>query len=194
MSLRVAAASRPFPGQVENGDVWACWESAHGTRVAVIDGLGHGPRAAEAAQQLRSMFLEAPECSLEEVVERALRRMQGGRGAVATVVEVGEGRLSFIGVGNVEGRLQQRGREQRLLGVRGFFGGPVRSARPQVFDLDAGWALYLYTDGVSSRFPLPLDGGDGDAQGVVEGILEGYARATDDATVVLVCEDGARGA
>lgn len=163
-------------------------------RIAVIDGLGHGPRAAAAAEELRALFLGAPECDLEELVGRALRQMQGGRGAVAAVAEVGDGRLSFIGVGNVEGRLQQRGHEQRLLGVRGFFGGPVRSARSQVFDLEAGWVLYVYTDGVSSRFPLPLDGGDGDAQAVVEGILEGYARATDDATVVLVRDGGAGGA
>ncbi|MGE0229695.1 MAG: SpoIIE family protein phosphatase [Dehalococcoidia bacterium] len=186
--LEIAGASRPFPGEAENGDSWTVWESVHGRRVAVIDGLGHGPLAAEAAAQLRRLLLDVPDERLEQVVERAARRMQGGRGAVAAVVEVGERRLTFLGVGNVEGRLWQPGREQRLVGERGFFGGVPRSARPLTFDVPGAWSLYLYTDGVSSRFPLPVDGGRQEPQAVVDAILEGHARATDDATVVMVRE------
>jgi hypothetical protein len=186
--IEVVGASRPFPGQTANGDDWVRWDATYGPRVAVIDGLGHGPPAADAARQLRRLLLEAPEGGLAEVVGHAARRMLGGRGAVATLVEVRGRELTFIGVGNVEGRLVQRGREQRLLGARGFFGGPVRSARPQVTELDAGWVLYLYTDGVSSRFPLPADGAVCDAQEAVDRIVEGHGRMTDDATVVMVRE------
>ncbi|MGE0135468.1 MAG: SpoIIE family protein phosphatase [Dehalococcoidia bacterium] len=184
--LEVAGASRPFPGETENGDSWAVWESAHGPRVAVIDGLGHGPPAAEAAAQLRRLLLDGPDEPLGQVVERAARRMQGGRGAVAAVVEAGAQRLTFLGLGNVEGRLWQPGREQRLVGERGFFGGVPRSARALTFEVAGVWSLYLYTDGISSRFPLPLDGSGQEPQAVVDAILEGHARATDDATVVLV--------
>lgn len=185
-SIEVWSASRPFSGEDRNGDAWACWETPSGIRVAVIDGLGHGPRAAAAAAELERLLVEAADCGLEQLVERAAQRSRGSRGAVAMLVEVRERELSFVGVGNVEGRLLQAGREQRLLGARGFFGGPVGRARPQVLPLEPDWTLYLYTDGVSSRFPLagPEDGRE--PQDVVDAILEGYGRATDDATVVMV--------
>ena len=47
--LIFATATRPIAGETVNGDTWHVTWADGGCRLAVVDGLGHGPAAAEAA-------------------------------------------------------------------------------------------------------------------------------------------------
>jgi len=48
-ALVVAGVSRPYPGETVNGDAWAVHRHGGAGRIALVDGLGHGPEAAVAA-------------------------------------------------------------------------------------------------------------------------------------------------
>ena len=49
-TLNIATATRPHPHETLSGDLWTVqWAADGACRLAVIDGLGHGPAAHEAA-------------------------------------------------------------------------------------------------------------------------------------------------
>src|SRR5258706_7005854 len=100
-----AKASRPIaPGQV-SGDLCLVRESAHGVLVAVVDGWGHGPDAASAAQRAVALLggggLDRP----IEVVRRCDEGLRGSRGVVLSLAwfDSAMDTMTWIGVGNVAG-------------------------------------------------------------------------------------------
>jgi hypothetical protein len=48
--LLLGSVNVPYPGELVSGDCWAVRQSARRTLALVVDGLGHGIHAAEAAR------------------------------------------------------------------------------------------------------------------------------------------------
>jgi hypothetical protein len=187
--IAVAAASRPFPGEIENGDAWIIHRSPGRCRIALIDGLGHGPEAAAAAAVARDVLTKRQDLGPVEAVRACHVAMTGTRGAALSVVtiDVPAGQLTYAGVGNVEGILSTPERDQHLTIYRGIVGASLPTLRPFTLDLGAEWLLLLHTDGVSARFTLPEKGLPARAglQELADAILQTWGRATDDATVIV---------
>lgn len=180
-------ASRPYPGETANGDIWSFDRHNDIYRLAVIDGLGHGPAAAHAAQLARDTFTEHPQVSIIETLEachRALRSTRGAAMFVATI-DYNSAKLDFAGAGNVEGRLIQNSHERRLISQRGIVGSTLPRIRPVSIALDDDWLLIVHTDGVSNRLDPASSSADSHAN-LAERLLHAYGRETDDATIVVV--------
>jgi phosphoserine phosphatase RsbX len=187
--LERGLAEQAHVGEARSGDVAVFAPSDRGGLVAVIDGLGHGDAAADAAEAaaeiLRAHVDEPPQALLERC-HAALRRT---RGAVMTLAwfDVQEHTMAWTGVGNVEARLV------RASGARFdspvILGGVVGFTLPQVrmgtIALDPGDALALATDGVAADYSLSLEPGVA-AQELADRVLERHAKGTDDALVVVV--------
>lgn len=60
-SLEIGALCLPVPCEKHPGDGWAVIERPDRTVVVVTDGLGHGPKAAEASQQALRVFEDNPD-------------------------------------------------------------------------------------------------------------------------------------
>jgi phosphoserine phosphatase RsbX len=188
-SLLIAAATRPYPGEAVNGDAWqADWHDGR-CRIAVIDGLGHGSAAAAAAQAALAVLAANPALPPDRAIRQCHAALHGTRGAVMLVAQIDRDAtvLTIAGVGNVEARLWREGRSERLGTDRGIVGGVLPTLHPLVRPLVAPWLLLIHTDGVSHRFRLDeataADAGPVDE--IAAAILERWARATDDATVVV---------
>lgn len=185
--LVTAAATRLFPGEVVSGDAWTVEQSNDRYRLTVIDGLGHGPEAAEAAAAAKRTLEALPDLEPAGALMACHHAMGQTRGAALLTLQIdlAENCLTYAGVGNVEGRLCLPDRDQRLVSYRGIVGKMVNKVRAFTLELRDGWVLIVHSDGISSRFDTPpLD--DGNWQGLADRILEGWARSTDDATVVVV--------
>jgi serine phosphatase RsbU (regulator of sigma subunit) len=189
-TLLIAAASRPYPGEVVNGDAWAVAWHGPGCRVALVDGLGHGPEAATAARAALAALAAQPALAPVEALAVCHRALAGTRGAAISVVHIDPDadRLSFAGVGNVEVQLWQAGRARRLLPWRGIVGVARPRPRPEYLALAGDWLLLLHTDGVSSHLALEevLPVAAPGLQAVADAVLARWGRATDDATVVVI--------
>ncbi len=188
--VAIAVASRPYPGEEANGDAHAVQRHGDVWRIALIDGLGHGPDAAAAARAACDALALHPELPVADALAVCHRALHGTRGAAITVVslDLAAGAAVFAGVGNVDVRLRQRGRDERYLPQRGIVGGAIPTVRPLALPLrDPDWLLVLHTDGVSDRFALARDGESPDAalQPLADALLEEWGRATDDATVLI---------
>jgi serine phosphatase RsbU (regulator of sigma subunit) len=193
-SVVVAVAARPHPREIVNGDSWSVDWHDELCRVCVIDGLGHGPEAAEAAERARSFLRAHPGLDPAQSLEHCHRELKPTRGAAIAVVSIDpiRAQLTFAGIGNVEARLWQADRVQRFASVRGIVGRPPRRARPLHAELKSGWLFLLHSDGIKmtyvrdADFPRQTD----DPQRLADEILSRGARPTDDATVLIACDPG----
>ena len=93
--------------------------------------------------------------------------------------------LSFAGIGNVEARLWQPDRTERLIAFRGIVGVAMRSVRVFTLPLESAWKLVIHTDGISARFDDSAFVGSEDIDDLARGILDRWGRPRDDATIVV---------
>jgi serine phosphatase RsbU (regulator of sigma subunit) len=188
-TLAIAAASRAYPGEVENGDSWQVDWHASSCRIALVDGLGHGSQAAAAARAACRALAKRPDLAPLEGLRVCHGALASTRGAAISIasIELDTSRLVYAGVGNVDAHLWQAGHQERLVGYRGIVGRTLPTLRAFSISLQPDWVLLIHTDGVSGRFRvetfaelLP------DPQQLAQRILEDWGRSTDDATVVVI--------
>ena len=190
--VTVAVATRPYPGETVSGDAWQIDWHESVCRIALIDGLGHGSQAAAAALAAVTALAAEPALDPVDAVHRCHDALAGTRGAALLVasVDVSRGQLIVAGAGNVEARLFQDSGAKHLMTDRGIVGSALPRVRPVEMTLAPKWLLLLYTDGIKRRFdPQPLLEAAAGGDGLAQAVLAGWARATDDATV-LVAQPG----
>jgi negative regulator of sigma-B (phosphoserine phosphatase) len=190
--LEVGIAERAMPGQYRSGDRAVMVAYDDGALVAAIDGLGHGAEAADAAATAARVLAARAEEEPVRLLEVCHRALKGTRGAVMTLAwfDLDEQRLSWTGVGNVEGRLVHaeagphaptEGAFTRG-GVVGYNLPPIRVTSAGLMEGDV---IVLATDGIDSGFAGALAPG-GRAQDIANRILAEYGKEGDDALVVVV--------
>lgn len=187
-SLIIGTASRLYPGESVNGDAWFVDWHADVCRIAVIDGLGHGPQAAVAASAARTALERAPGLAPAEALRACHAALSGTRGAAISIVTIDPRahQLRFSGVGNVDAYLIQHGEVQRLVSYRGIVGAALPDPRTFNFELVDAWLLVLHTDGLRRLGSDVLLKLHAPPQECAEHLLATAARETDDATVVVV--------
>jgi phosphoserine phosphatase RsbX len=176
----------------ECGDAYVAQPFADGLLIAVIDGLGHGRHAADAAQLAVTTLQANPGADLPALLRACHTRLGGSRGAVMSLARIGaDGTVGWVGVGNVEGRLvAQHSREARLAAPGGVIGHKLPPVDPISLTIASGDTIVLSTDGVRGS-PSAIDPGSS-AQANAERILAAGATHTDDALVLVVRYTGAR--
>jgi serine phosphatase RsbU (regulator of sigma subunit) len=187
--VEVAGASRPYPGESANGDAWTVAWPHGGCRIAVIDGLGHGPEAAKAARAAVDALEAHPELDPVHALALCDRALAGTRGAAISIaaIDPAHTRLTYVGIGNVEAQLWQPSGAQRPIAYRGIVGAAHRTVRAFELALTVEWVLLLHTDGVSARLNLAdyVEQARDDLPAVAQAVLARWGRARDDATVVV---------
>jgi anti-sigma regulatory factor (Ser/Thr protein kinase) len=155
LATRFGAICVPMPGEVECGDAWHLVSDGDRTSVILIDGLGHGAFAAEAAQTGISAFTAAPWVGPQEVMQRAGIAMAKTRGGAAASALLSPDGLSYSGIGNISGTLVSAERSQGLVSHAGTLG-MQSTRRAQQFEhaRPAGSFLIMHSDGVSARWNL----------------------------------------
>ena len=185
-------AARCRHGEATSGDVAVVDLLPDGALVAGIDGLGHGSEAARAARKAAAVMRESPDDDLVRLVQRCHCALRGTRGAAISVafVSASESRMTWLGVGNVEGRVlsgdpaETRPKGSLALG-RGVPGHELPAVRAATITVAPGDVLLLATDGVDAGFADSLEL-SGSSQAISERILSDHRRPSDDALVIVV--------
>jgi phosphoserine phosphatase RsbX len=185
MDVVVHHCSRPKIGEIANGDAVLVQRWSECDRWVVIDGLGHGPAASEAARgAVTSLEATGPEVDIEALIDRLGRALRGSRGIALTLLERRGSRLAAAGVGNVALRLTGSG-TLPFIASPGILGGHVRKLRVAEGSVHGPLRAVLHTDGISSRFQLePVS--EGTPESVATRLMTEHAHAHDDATVLVV--------
>jgi negative regulator of sigma-B (phosphoserine phosphatase) len=192
-SIEWSVASRALPGELVSGDLHVVNSWDGGALIGVVDGLGHGEEATEAAREaVRSLEHHARE-SLVSMVQHCHRALIKTRGVVMTLASLDtySDTLTVIGIGNVETMIfhpTPRGpakREAVLLrgGVVGYQLPPLQTA---VLPISLGDVVVFATDGVREDFSEVIDPRDPLEQ-IVAKVMAQKFRGTDDG-LVLACK------
>jgi negative regulator of sigma-B (phosphoserine phosphatase) len=181
-------AALTHQGEARSGDVAVFAPCRRGGLLAVIDGLGHGDLAADAAEAAAEVVRAGAENDPHDMLDACHRALRATRGAVMTLAwfDVGARSLEWTGVGNVEARLVRAGtRPSSPVVLGGVLGMNLPRARLVTVALEAGDTVVLASDGVSADFSDSVDPAAG-AQQVADHVLERCAKGTDDAIVAVV--------
>jgi negative regulator of sigma-B (phosphoserine phosphatase) len=190
--LELGVAERALPGEPRSGDraVIAAYDG--GALVAAIDGLGHGVGAAEAADAAAEVLTAHPDDEPAHLLDACHHALSRTRGAVMTLAwfDLLHERLSWTGVGNVEGRLVHAAAgigapTEGALTKGGVVGYNLPSIRVTSAELLAEDVIVLATDGIDSGFAGAIMAG-GAAQEIADRILAEHGKRGDDALVVVV--------
>jgi len=176
---------------IESGDHHVVVPFERGSLVAVMDGLGHGPEAAEASREAAEILAAYPGRPVVDLIQLCHEGLRRTRGAVMTLCSFSavDSTLTWSGVGNVDAELfrsaRSSGPRRESISLRGGVVGytlpPLRAWQVPVSRDDT---LILSTDGVRSGFS------EGvlfhrSPQEIAQWILDGHRRKSDDALVVV---------
>jgi len=185
------AAELALPGEAENGDRYIVRPFAGGVLAAVVDGLGHGHEAAEAARIAVATLEQCPCEPLPTLFRRCHERLRGTRGVVmsAASFRAGERTMLWLGVGNVEGLMKRAtpgiASSERLLLRGGLVGSYLPRLDVSLLPAHPGDVLIFASDGVRSSF-ADEEPQDLPAQKAADRLLAHHCRGTDDALVLVV--------
>jgi anti-sigma regulatory factor (Ser/Thr protein kinase) len=153
--LTWGVAGFPATGETESGDGWGIDVGPERARMLVVDGLGHGPNAAEASRAALAVFNAHPSLGCAELMETMHRSIAGTRGAAAAIaiVDLATGTLSFCGVGNISASLVGSA-SRSLASHNGTVGHMMRRVQTFSYSWTPGDLLVMHSDGIVSRWSL----------------------------------------
>jgi anti-sigma regulatory factor (Ser/Thr protein kinase) len=188
--LDAAAFTVPIRGERVCGDA-VCWaQSEDRMAVTMVDGLGHGLHAAEAAEEAVNIFQKYVTEPPREILARMHDSLKKTRGAAAAVAEIRplSGTLTFAGVGNISAVVISKALSRNLVSHSGTLGHVM--ARIQEFKVE--WPrdgiLVMHSDGLQTRWDLTqYPGIMARNPALIAGVLfRDFRRERDDAGVVVV--------
>ena len=155
-ALSVGAVCLPVRGEQECGDAWAMKQRQDTTLLMLVDGLGHGPDAAAAANRAVAVFEKQERRSPAELLELIHAALRSSRGAAVAVAEVAPGQrtVRFAGVGNISGLILTGETGRNMVSHNGTAGLSVRKIQEFTYDWPEGGLLVLHSDGVATHWSL----------------------------------------
>jgi len=197
--VRFGAIAVPHPKETVSGDCWQLYPLPNRQwLLSVVDGLGHGIGAADAADAV-DRALTAPIESPESFLRAADEALKGTRGAAVgcALLDLTQRSVRFAGVGNIAGCVVFGESARGLMSQHGTLGLGARTGMPGVGTrriqevlqpFPPGAFLVMHSDGLQTRWDLRKYAGLGSAHpALIAGVLwRDFDRRNDDATVVVI--------
>ena len=186
MPVCFGIAQRVCQGETVCGDGYITRVLDNGALVTVVDGLGHGPMAGEAASAFNESVEGSVELGVQAMMEQANRALNGTRGAAAAILRLDDSgrRVHFTGVGNIEMHAVSDVK-MRPVCAPGIVGHRVRKMLAFQFELPSTATIALCSDGISSRLHFD-EYAHLEPQAMADLIMQEHGKFHDDATCVVV--------
>ncbi len=188
-ALAVGGVSVAVAGEERCGDAWDQEPRRDGVAVLVVDGLGHGPGAADAARECVHAFRRHPGLPPAARLTALHEALRATRGAALGVADVDAARrvVRFAGLGNVAASVYEPGPVRHLVSHHGTAGHNASKIAEYSYPWPEHAVLVMHSDGVASLRDLdPYPGLLQRDPSLVAGVLyRDFVRRRDDATVVV---------
>ena len=192
----IGVVSIPLRGEVASGDSYVALPGRRRSLYMVVDGLGHGVIAAEAAREAVKAVQTAAQETLTEIVSVTHNALKSTRGAAMSIASVDHERslITYAGVGNVSATVGKNEISRSMISRNGTLGVMLPKIQEYIYPFEAGMMLLMFSDGLNSKC------GFGGYPGIfnrppalIAGLLyRDFTRRRDDATALVAALDGER--
>jgi len=189
--LEWACAIEVLSGETECGDYGLVENYEDGALLAVIDGIGHGKEAAEAAKIAATVLKQYPRESVLSLMQLVHQRLRSTRGVVMTLASLNyrDNTLTWIGVGNVAASLHYINKagqacDEPVMLRGGMVGVQLPPLKAEVIPVRGGDTLVFATDGISGWISLDLKP-EKSVRETCEQMLKAYSKGDDDSLVMV---------
>jgi anti-sigma regulatory factor (Ser/Thr protein kinase) len=187
------AINLPKPGETLCGDgveIYACSDGS--LQALVVDGLGHGPLAADAAQRAITAFKTQEDRSLTRLIESCHTALQGTRGAALAIanIDTTKQQVTFVGVGNITAFIWSPDNIRSLVSHNGTVGHQLHRVQEFTYPWSHRALLIMHSDGLNTQMKLENYSDLASRQlGLIASVLyRDFNRGRDDATVLVLRE------
>ncbi len=188
-SLNLGVISLPLRGEEVCGDGWASRTSADSNYLLVVDGLGHGIFAAEAAREAEKKFAETESTSPADILRDCHDALKKTRGAAAAIAAINKEKrvLTFAGLGNISATLITGQGRRGLASHNGTLGHQMHKIQEFALPWNEDSVLIMYSDGLISRWDLDTYPGiiSKHPSIVAAALYRDFERERDDVTVLV---------
>jgi anti-sigma regulatory factor (Ser/Thr protein kinase) len=192
-NIKVGVIHLPMPGQEVSGDGWGIEHLWDKPSCVLVDGLGHGPDAALAAQAALSTAKEYRDKAPAEIIERAHGVLRSTRGAAVAIGEIDTAKklVRFCGVGNITATIVNNDGVRHLVSYNGIIGQEARKIVEFTYPWTAESLLIMHSDGLTARWDIRSYPGLLQRHpALIAGVLyRDFSRGRDDATVLVAREN-----
>ena len=180
---------RPKSGRNISGDAYLIREEEEATLICLVDGLGSGEGAAEAAQAAIGCVEVNSTLSLSDIMAKCHQALKGTRGAVMALMRISfvESMVTFVGVGNIGIHVHSTALI-RPISRNGIVGYRLPRLKEFTYSYTPGDIFVLHSDGISNRFTLDNPMWMKEAQDVqilADEIARNFGKENDDITVLI---------
>jgi len=210
--LEFGVATCPYPGMEVNGDAFVIKRWGTHALVGVIDGLGHGPLAHDAAEAARQFVETHYDQPLDVLFLGVARTCHSTRGVVMALARfdfdlpvaglpsihnelLQSGtknqksglKLTFASIGNIEQRVLSELKPMNFIVRRGVLGGSAPKVVVTEHPWDSASLLVLHSDGLRTHWRWEDFPGlvDQSAEEIARQLLRTLTKDEDDATVLV---------
>ncbi len=180
----------PVRGEAVPGDSYFVHRSGSRSVYMMVDGLGHGPGATEAADAAVSSTQTFLNCGPAEIIARSHEAMKKTRGAAMAVAILDEERwtLTYAGVGNISAMLASGSSYKSMASQNGTVGAILpRVVQEYVYPVGSNVILVMFSDGLTTKTnPTSYAGFQNRHPMLLAGLLyRDFSRLRDDSTVMV---------
>lgn len=189
-AIELGAVCLPIAGEEACGDGWWGNGGEISAKLLVVDGLGHGPMAATAAQQAIRTARENARMTPGRMLDTVHQALRPTRGAAVAITEFHLDRqeVVFAGVGNISASVIDGSQRKSLISHNGIAGHNMRPPREFSLPWTRDCLCVFHSDGLSTQWNADdYPGLLSRHPSVVAGVLyRDFSRGRDDATVVAL--------
>ena len=194
-SLRLGVVAEPMSGESASGDGWGVRSSPEHVTLMLVDGLGHGAMASEAAREAERIVSLAKDDSLISIISDAHDALKKTRGAALALARIytSKNLLTFAGVGNISASVVTSAGRRSLTCHNGTVGQKVVRVQEFAYPWSNESLLILHSDGLTARWDLQHYPGlvSKDLSIIAAMLHRDFSRGRDD-TTVLAARTGRR--
>jgi anti-sigma regulatory factor (Ser/Thr protein kinase) len=188
-SYGMSTISLPITGESICGDAWSAEYRPGRSLYIVADGLGHGPIAAEAAQEAVRIFHQVSHQTPEQILSDVHSALSKTRGAAVSIAEILHEKavLNYAGAGNIVAAICFNGRTRSMVSMNGTLGHSVGKFQSFSYPWEKNSELIMHSDGLGTRWNVEQYPGLASRHpSLLAGVLyRDFCRKRDDATILV---------
>jgi anti-sigma regulatory factor (Ser/Thr protein kinase) len=155
-SFALGVVSLAMRGEIACGDGWGTRATPGHSFFMVVDGLGHGTFASDAAREAERVLADGHGTSAAEILRDCHDALKKTRGAAAAIAGISQekGTLTYAGVGNISATVIDGESRRGIASHNGTLGHQMRKIQEFTVPWNRQSILVMHSDGLGSRWDL----------------------------------------